>query len=300
MAASPNYHLNPIENRHTFDISAFVCAYDFPSKPRFEPCWEQYKFSQIFLVLEGTGSYSTEDDTFPLSSGTVFYRPAGHSSIYEWSSEKVRFGIVSFVCSSEAMKVFEGAPIPLRESECTTLLEVIKAGARICEPLQPGQGLTGMQYKPGTPDAVLDFIRASLERFFCMLYCRISGIDLLREQSEKANSHLDSTGLVEEIKHYLAEHLSSPLTVSELCSTFGVGQTALMKKFRAQTDMGPMEYFTELRIKRARELIRTSTQSFTEISEELGFSSVAYFSKVFKQKTGLSPTEFSRYVSKNS
>ena len=42
------YHKNPIENKHTFDISAFVCAFDFQSKPMWEPVWEQYDFSQIF------------------------------------------------------------------------------------------------------------------------------------------------------------------------------------------------------------------------------------------------------------
>ena len=294
------YHKNPIENKHTFDISAFVCAFDFQSKPMWEPVWEQYDFSQIFLVLEGAGSYTTDLATYPVSQGMMFYRPAGGSSIYEWSTDKVRFGIISFICPSEAMKAFEKAPIPLLESELFTLLDVIKTGVNICEPLQDGdRQLLGMCYKPNTPDPVLDFIRASLERFLTMVYCRIVGIDLLREQSEKANIYFDSTQLVEDVKKYLSEHISCQITVRDICTEFGVGQTALMKKFRAGTSMGPMEYFTELKIRRAKERIRTTTRSFTEISEELGFSSVGYFSKVFKQKTGQTPTEYSRFVSKH-
>ncbi|MBQ9806309.1 MAG: AraC family transcriptional regulator [Clostridia bacterium] len=299
MANTRSYHLNPIENRHTFDISAFVCAYDFASKPPFVPCWEQYDFSQIFLVLEGSGTYTTQENSFPLSPGMMFYRPAGQRSIYEWDTEKVKFGIISFVCSSPAMSVFEKAPVFLQESERSTLLDVIKAGVHICEPLRNDQPFVGMQYKPGTPDAVLDFIRASLERFFAMLYCRIMGFDLLREQTEKSNSHRDSTHLVENVKQYLAEHLSSQPSVKEICAVFGISQTALMKKFRAQTDKGLMEYFNDLKIREAKRLIRTTPKSFTEIADALGFSSVNYFSKVFKQKTGLTPTEFSRYVSKH-
>lgn len=290
---------NPMENKHTFDISAFVCAYDFSAKPQWKPQWEQYDFSQIFLVLEGAGSYTTQSASHPLSPGMMFYRPAGQRSIYEWSTERVKFGIISFVCPSKAMEVFEKAPILLQESERTTLLDVIKAGVHICEPLRTDRAFTGMRYKENTPDAVLDFIRASLERFFAMLYCRMMGFDLLREQSEKANRHIDSTQLVDAVKSYLAERISERPTVQELCAAFGLGQTALMQKFRAQTGMGPMEYFTDLKIRKAKEKIRTTSQSFTEISESLGFSSVNYFSKVFKQKTGMTPTEFSRYVSKD-
>ena len=299
MANTRNYHLNPIENKHIFDISAFVCAYDFSTKPLFVPCWEQYEFSQIFLVLEGFGSYSTETERFAISPGMMFYRPAGKRSIYEWSTEKVKFGIISFVCPSSAMSAFEKAPIFLQESERSTLLDVIKAGVHICEPLRSNQPLVGMQYKPNTPDAVLDFIRASLERFLLMLYCRILEIDLFREQAEKANHHKDSTRLVEDVKQYLASHLSAQPSVKEICAAFGVSQTALMKKFRAQTDKGLMEYYGDLKIQEAKRLIRSTPKSFTEIAEALGFSSVNYFSKVFKQKTGLTPTEFSRYVSKH-
>lgn len=298
MANTQSYHLNTIENKHTFDISAFVCAYDFSSKPTWTAQWEQYDFSQIFLVLQGTGSYTTPTASYPLSPGMMFYRPAGQRSIYEWDTDEVKFGIISFVCPSKAMEVFEKAPILLQESERSTLLDVIKAGVHICEPMRHDQPLIGMRYKENTPDAVLDFIRASLERFFAMLYCRTMGIDLLREQSEKANQYHDSTQLVEDIKRHLAANLSKQITIREICEAFGVGQTALMKKFRAYTGMGIMEYFTDQKIRKAKEKIRTTAQSFTDISESLGFSSVHYFSKVFKQKTGMTPTEFSRYVSK--
>ena len=97
---------NPMENKHTFDISAFVCAYDFSAKPLWNPQWEQYDFSQIFLVLEGTGTYTTQNAAHPITPGMMFYRPAGQRSIYEWNTERVKFGIISFVCPSKAMEAF--------------------------------------------------------------------------------------------------------------------------------------------------------------------------------------------------
>lgn len=293
-----SYHLNPMESKHTFDISAFVCAYFFTAKPQFVPRPETYDFSQIFLVLEGSGSYETEHGSYPISPGSMFYRPAGRTSTYRWESEKVRFGIVSFACPSSAMSAFEGAPLFLYEEEIATLLDVIKTGVRICEPLSHDQPLLGMRYHPDTPNAVLDFLRASLERFFTMLYCRLEGIDLLREQTEKVSQFLDTSTLVEDVKSYLANHLSEQLSISDICTAFGVGQTALSKKFRAETKKGVIEYFMDLKIGDARQKIRQSRLSFAQISESLGFSTPNYFSKVFKQKTGLTPTEYSRFVSK--
>ena len=298
MQNQQSYHFNPMESKHTFDISAFVCAFFFSAKPHFVPQPETYDFSQIFLVLEGDGVYETENGSYPITPGCMFYRPAGHTSTYRWNSEEVRFGIISFVCPSPAMNSFSGKPLFLFEEERATLLDVIKTGVRICEPLSHDQPLLGMRYRHDTPNAVLDFLRASLERFFTMLYCRLEGIDLLREQTEKVSQFLDTTNLVERVRNYLAATLGAQLSVSDICSVFGVGQTALMKKFRLETKKGLMEYFTDLKIKEAKRMIRSSSVSFAEIAESLGFSTPNYFSKVFKQKTGLTPTEFSRYVSK--
>lgn len=299
MKTEPNYHCNSMENRHTFDIAALICAYHFTSKPNFEPRVEQYHFSQIFLVLDGTGSYTSEHGTFPLSPGMMFYRPANHESIYAWDTDKVSFGIVSFVCDSSAMKSFEGKPIFLQEEERATLLDVIKTGVRVCEPLRHDQPLIGMRFRDGIPDAVFDFIRASLERFFAMLYCRTEGIDLLREQTEKVNRVIDSSKLLEEVKQYLEAHLSEQLSMERLCTELGVSSTTLTRLFRRHINQSVMEYFTDLKIKEAKREIRKSNRSFTEISESLGFSSANYFSRVFKQRTGLTPTQYSRYVSKH-
>jgi AraC-like DNA-binding protein len=59
-----------------------------------------------------------------------------------------------------------------------------------------------------------------------------------------------------------------------------------------------MDYFTGLKLAEARRRIAAGTATFTEIAEELGFSSINYFSKVFKQKMGMTPTEYSRRLSK--
>ena len=62
--------------------------------------------------------------------------------------------------------------------------------------------------------------------------------------------------------------------------------------------IGIIDYFILLKIDRAKKLITETELSFTEISDSLGFSSSAYFSRTFKKKTGLTPSEYLRKINK--
>ena len=78
----------------------------------------------------------------------------------------------------------------------------------------------------------------------------------------------------------------------DFCKQFNYGKTHICTRFVQVTGKSVNRYFTELKIRWAKERIRTTTRSFTEISEELGFSSVGYFSKVFKRRMNMSPREY--------
>ena len=52
------------------------------------------------------------------------------------------------------------------------------------------------------------------------------------------------------------------------------------------------EYLTEIRIKKAKELLRMTTLRSAEISYQIGYNDPHYFSYVFRKNTGLSPSEF--------
>jgi two-component system response regulator YesN len=62
--------------------------------------------------------------------------------------------------------------------------------------------------------------------------------------------------------------------------------------FGAETGQTFKEYVTELRIKRAKELMRTTNYKSAEISDRVGYNDPHYFSLVFRKSTGVSPREF--------
>ena len=63
--------------------------------------------------------------------------------------------------------------------------------------------------------------------------------------------------------------------------------------------MSPISYFISLKLDEAKNMITDTDLNFTEISESLGFATVHYFSRLFKNKTGLTPSQYAKSVYKN-
>lgn len=283
----------------TFELSELVSAYYYRASRPEKPYWEKHNFSQIYVLLEGEGKYVLEGTEYELSRGMMFYCPAETNFMHIWTSEKVSFALISFVCNSEAMKVFENGPIRLCEEELSLLIDIIRTTERICDRSKVKKPPRYEIFiKPDTPSVVICYIYASLERLLSTIYCRLEGINLLLNENQKASNYIDGSRLVADVKAYLSERVCEKVSLEEICRHFGVGQTALMQKFRLETNQTVIEYFNELKIAHAKYLIQNSSKSFSIISDELGFSSINYFSKLFKAKTGMTLTEFSRLSSK--
>ncbi|MDN3587878.1 AraC family transcriptional regulator [Pedobacter aquatilis] len=71
-----------------------------------------------------------------------------------------------------------------------------------------------------------------------------------------------------------------------------VGYSWFRKLFKKHTGLSPGQYYIQLKIEKAKELLRNETIPVKSVSFELNFQSSFYFSKIFKEKVGLNPTEF--------
>ena len=90
------------------------------------------------------------------------------------------------------------------------------------------------------------------------------------------------------LEHCYDEDLSYSVP-SQLC---GISYSYFKRLFIMRFKMPPKEYITKLRMERACELLATKRYSVTEISEMLGYSSVYYFSRIFKETYGSSPSKY--------
>ena len=95
-----------------------------------------------------------------------------------------------------------------------------------------------------------------------------------------------------EAQCYLLEHACTYVDLEALATQLGYSYTRFRAIFKQHTGLSLRQCQIQIRINHAEELLAGTNQSMTEIADHLGFSSAYYFSRLFKQKTGFSPSAF--------
>ncbi|OVE82147.1 hypothetical protein BVY04_01810 [bacterium M21] len=93
-------------------------------------------------------------------------------------------------------------------------------------------------------------------------------------------------------KLLMQEHASQELNMPDLAKSLGLGYSWFRKRFKEATGIPPQRYHLQLRIKSAKHLLLNSNLQIQAVSQELGFESQFYLSRLFKKMTGISPKAF--------
>ena len=113
-------------------------------------------------------------------------------------------------------------------------------------------------------------------------------------QSEPDGSHHDETVL--EGQQWLQDHLSQSVSIAELASKLGISSRSLHRRFKEATGYSPQAYLQSQRIASARDLLRRSNLSISEIAWQVGLQDVSYFSKLFRQHCDVTPLQYRSVV----
>lgn len=119
---------------------------------------------------------------------------------------------------------------------------------------------------------------------------------LILEITFQANTPELRMSCLPRILVYLEHNASRSVTLDELCSVFHISKSYLMHIFQEAHNMSPIKYHQYLRISKAKNMLRFSSLSVTEISQQLGFDDVHAFSRVFRRVEKISPTEFRKHA----
>lgn len=105
--------------------------------------------------------------------------------------------------------------------------------------------------------------------------------------------HRENHGsLMEDAAAFLQENYSQPLSITQLAEQYRLNGRQFAELFRKHMGVNPSRYLAELRIQHAQELLRTCSCPIKQVAECVGYTDNLYFSKVFRKKTGISPSEF--------
>lgn len=129
--------------------------------------------------------------------------------------------------------------------------------------------------------------RETLEKYLAMIE------DRGEKEEGRCKKEETKDPILERVMSYLEEHLSDgDIGVGDMAAAAAVSRSGLQRKLKQTMGITPQDLLREARIKRARQLLRTSNKTVAEVAYACGFSDPKYFSRSFKQSTGQSPTEF--------
>lgn len=91
---------------------------------------------------------------------------------------------------------------------------------------------------------------------------------------------------------YVEEHLHERIRLAQMADALGVSKTYLCALFKRETGKTIGGHITERRVDAAKDLLAYTEYSILEISNYLAFSSASHFGSVFRNETGMSPSEY--------
>ena len=123
-----------------------------------------------------------------------------------------------------------------------------------------------------------------VENYVCEVYGRCSSVNSSsgQRQAVLAVDYIQ--------KHYMEPNLS----LNDICSYLNISTSYFSTIFKDMTGGTFLEYLINIRMEKAKELLKNTTLKNYEIAEKVGFSDPHYFGISFKKMTGKTPTEYAR------
>ena len=280
-------------NKKEIYVSRIVTVLYLENSSDFVFGGESHDFWEFNYIDKGQMVVTVGGNEYLLKSGElVFFKPNEFHSLEARGLSAPNHTVVSFVSNSDAMKYFKNKIIALNSGERKLLSILLREGLSAYRPINKQPPIMGMTEKENAPIGAVQMTFNLLEEFLITLLRRSeSGISIgARLLSPMYDENIPDR--IKEIAKFMEQNIRLALSVSHIAKQFSLSESALKKMFSKDVGCGVTDFFNNMKIEKAKEYIRENEKNFTQISEELGFSSIHYFSRLFKKKTGMTLTEY--------
>lgn len=283
-----------IEKIYSIHYFEYMNDFSFPG--------ESHNFWELLYIDKGEINITAGKSSHILKKGEImFHEPNEFHNVEANGVIAPNLIVISFSCSNEAMQFFKKKHFKVDETERNLLADIIIEARRCLDCRLDDPYLPNPPMKEAELFGAEQMIRLNLEYFLIHLYRRYTSPIALQKNIEKTlppkmTKSKSDAEVFHRVLNYLDQKICTQVTIEEICKDNMVGRSQLQKIFKAQTELGIIEYFSKLKIETAKELIRTNHMNFTQISEYLGYSSIHYFSRQFKKITGMTPSEYASSI----
>jgi len=105
---------------------------------------------------------------------------------------------------------------------------------------------------------------------------------------------------IREVEEHVRQHFHRDLSIEELSRRVGMGQRNFIRRFKAATGEVPGAYIQALRVAAAKEMLERGATSIQRVCGKIGYGDIAFFRRLFKRHTGMTPGEYRARFAKMS
>lgn len=284
-----NHYVEPIIFENEFAIDNLIVVYYNRFSPRFRFAGERHNFYEFYYVAENEMIVTIDNEKYLLKEGEFILVPP-----MRWHAmnphETYATGIaVSFDATGYPEEIFSGNLSPLGKQVLSNLVNVY---AKNCNESE----FRLKMLSDKTEDEEKDFgykqaLKVNTEWLM---------LDILqnRIQAEKQKSRTEKqyNPLAESTLLYLEQHFRENPSLDRIASDLNYSVPHICRVFKQNYNESIVNYLTKLKIDEALKLIELNNRSFREISDSLGFDNVAYFTRIFKKQTGMTPSAYRKFA----
>lgn len=254
---------------------------------------ESHDFWEFIYVDKGSVGICMDDNEITLKKGDIaFHQPNEFHKVSTYGHTAPNLVVISFESHSPLMDFFRCQILKTDQKERALLADVLIEAKKLFSSPFDDPYLTEMVKKEDVPIGTEQLIKIHLEQFLIQLMQRYSK----QEESQAVTTPQNTTEIFKRVTAYMEDNISKHLTIEQICWDNMIGRSKLQKIFQLEANIGIIEYFSKLKIDAAKHMIRDGKLNFSQISEQLGYSSIHYFSRQFKKISGMSPSEYASSV----
>ncbi len=257
---------------------------------------ERHDFWEFLYVDKGEVQVMADERKFILQQGEmIFHKPNEWHTVYANGKVAPNLVVIAFDCHSEAMSHFENKVITLENNFKSYLGDIIREAKNAYSSNLAVPGLKQYKRRKNSKFGSEQLIKLYLELLLIELIRNENHLQIITRTSPHIREYVQEEK-VNIIINFLKDNLHESLTLNDISRETLLSKSSLQKLFKENMNMSIMEYFKQLKIKEAKVLIRENNHNFTEISEILGYNSIHYFSRIFKNETGMTLSEYDNSV----
>ena len=279
--------INRIISVHYFQ---YMSDFSFPG--------ESHDFWELVCVDRGEIDALAGDRRLTLKKGNIlFHKPNEFHNVLTNGKVSPSLVVIGIECHSPAIKSFEDQLMSVQDTEKELMAQIIVEArntfsGRLDDPYQEELIFNSEPLTFGSAQLISHY----LEQLMIHLYRRYFSYSLPVRSSRFLAEASSGNDTYNRIVRYMEEHLGERMTIDRICRDNLVGRSQLQKLFRDTKGCGVIEFFSMMKIDTAKQMIRDNQLNFTQIADRLGYNSIHYFSRQFKQITTMTPSEYATSI----